>query len=133
VWSIFKYHLAPVALVRGDDHWIVVRGFDTSANPSSSNDPSYTINAFDVRDPEPGANENDVPPVPPHGATDACGSGGLRGQAPHHVTYNEWQDNYMTGVPAGHWQGQFLAICSGAPPPMRPPRMRIMKKPGRRH
>src|SRR5262249_50858315 len=105
VWSIFKYGLAPVALVSGDDHWIVVHGFNTSANPSSPNDTSYTIHAFDVRDPEPAANRITVPPVPPHSATDGCGSGGpngSRGQAPQQLTYSEWQDNYMTGVPAGH-------------------------------
>jgi hypothetical protein len=132
VWSIFKYSLPPVVLVRGDDHWIVVHGFDTTANPSSSNDPTYTIRAFDVRDPEPPANENDVPPVPPHAAADGCGSGWLRGQAPQHMTYVEWRDNYMTGVPAGHWQGMFLAVCNGAPPPRLLRRVPIVKRPRRK-
>ena len=92
------------------------------------------IYAFDVRDPEPAANESNTPPVPPHGSADGCGSGGpsgLRGHAPQHMTYIEWPDNYMTGVPAGHWQGMFLAVCNGAPAPLLP-EVRVMKKPKRK-
>src|SRR4051812_5138907 len=34
VWTIHHYKVAPVAMVYGWAHWIVVRGFDASAAPA---------------------------------------------------------------------------------------------------
>jgi hypothetical protein len=123
-WTIHHYQVAPVALVFGWAHWIVVHGYDVSAHPISSGDTGYTINAFDVNNPWPptpaGAAE------PPHTGTDGCGTGGDRGIADEHVAYStDWQDTYMTGVPGGIWSGKFLAVCDPEPPattlgPQRP-------------
>lgn len=126
VWTIHHYNVAPVALVFGWQHWIVVRGFDVSAAPSGSGDVSYTISAFDVNNPWPPAPSFYAPPPPPpppvpppHGAADGCGSGGNRGIANEHITYATWQADYMTGVPGGHWNGKFVAVCDPEPPPER--------------
>jgi hypothetical protein len=113
VWSIHHYKLAATALVSGDDHWVVVNGYDVSAIPQASDDTSYAIHSFDVKDPWPPADEMTTPSVPPHAVGDGCGSGGQRGLSPQHVTYVEWLDSYMTGVPDGYWQGKFVAVCDG--------------------
>src|SRR5262245_64073125 len=42
VWTIHHYQVAPIALVYGGDHWLVVRGFEASAAPTNSMDASYT-------------------------------------------------------------------------------------------
>lgn len=115
VWTIHHYQVAPVALVYGWQHWIVVRGYDASVAPSTYSDTSYSINAFDVNNPWP---PTPAPaPPPPHTAGDACGGGGIRGVANEHITYATWQSTYMTGVPGGHWSGKFVAVCDPEPPP----------------
>jgi hypothetical protein len=122
VWAIFAHGFAPVALVYGYGHWIAVHGYDISANPTGPTDSSYTIAAFDVRDPWPPASDMKHSPVPPHKATDRCGSGGDRGVAPQHVAYGEWQQSLMTGVPSGtpnsYWHGKFVAACDPDEPPL---------------
>jgi hypothetical protein len=115
VWTIHHYQVAPVALVYGWQHWIVLRGYDASAAPSTYSDTSYSINAFDVNNPWP---PTPAPaPPPPHTAGDPCGSGGIRGVANEHIPYAEWQSTYMTGVPGGYWSGKFVAVCDPEPPP----------------
>jgi hypothetical protein len=131
VWTIHHYRVAPIALVFGWAHWIVVRGYDASEAPASSGDTSYTITAFDVNNPWP-PTPTPAPP-PPHSGGDACGSGGMRGVANEHITYAEWQTTYMTGVPAGHWSGRFLAVCDPEPPADRAgPSQRPQRLPGDR-
>lgn len=115
IWTIHHYQVAPVALVYGWAHWIVVRGYEASAAPSSSADNSYTITAFDVNNPWP-PTPSPAPP-PPHSAADSCGTGGMHGIANEHIAYATWQSTYMTGVPGGHWAGKFLAVCDPEPPP----------------
>ncbi len=118
-WTIHHYEVAPIALVFGWAHWIVVRGFDASDTPASSGDTTYAITAFDVNNPWPPSpsfyDPADAPP-PPHGGTDGCGTGGDRGVANEHITYPTWQADYMTGVPGGHWNGDFIAVCDPEPP-----------------
>ncbi|MGH3104479.1 MAG: hypothetical protein ACRDN6_10350 [Gaiellaceae bacterium] len=115
IWTIHHYQVAPIALVYGWAHWIVVRGYDASAAPATYSDSSYSINAFDVNNPWP---PTPVPaPPPPHTAGDACGGGGDRGIANEHISYAMWQSTYMTGVPGGYWNGKFLAVCDPEPPP----------------
>jgi hypothetical protein len=126
-WSIHNHGIAPIALVFGDAHWIVVTGYTASATPMSSDDTSYQIESFDIHNP--------FPPVPsggppPHGnGTDNCGTGGHRGVANELVVYqppqgvfgmNYWRNTYMTGVPAGFWGGKFVAICDSDPPATTP-------------
>lgn len=116
-WTIHNYLVAPIALVYGWAHWIVVRGYTASAHPASAADNSYTIDAFDINNPWP---PTPVPgPPPPHSAGDACGGGGDRGIANEHITYATWQSTYMTGVPGGHWNGKFVAVCDPEPPAQR--------------
>jgi hypothetical protein len=131
-WTIRHYQVAPIALVYGWAHWIVVRGYTASAHPASSADNSYTIDAFDINNPWPPTPSFYTPalaPPPPHTAGDGCGTGGNRGLANEHVTYAAWQSTYMTGVPGGYWAGKFVAVCDPEPPaqrggPMRRPQER---------
>jgi hypothetical protein len=119
-WTIHHYQVAPVALVYGWAHWIVVRGYQASNHPTASNDASYSITAFNVNNPWPPVPTTPpLPPPPPHSATDGCGSGGTRGIADEHIAYTTWQSTYMTGVPSGHWHGQFVAVCDPEPPATR--------------
>jgi hypothetical protein len=53
VWTIHHYKVAPIALVYGWDHWIVMRGYGASAEPRDSTDASYSITSFDVNNPWP--------------------------------------------------------------------------------
>jgi hypothetical protein len=136
VWTIHHYQVAPVALVFGWAHWIVVRGFDASAAPGNSADTSYAITAFDINNPWPPTPSFYAPavpppaPPPPHSAGDGCGTGGNQGVANEHITYATWQADYMTGVPGGYWTGKFVAVCDPDPPPaqfglMRPAEKRL--------
>jgi hypothetical protein len=124
-WTIQHYNVAPVAMVYGWAHWIVVRGYEASDVPAGSADNSYSITAFDVNNPWP-PTPTPAPP-PPHTGTDVCGTGGDRGVADEHISYATWQADYMTGIPGGHWAGQFVAVCDPEPPgetpgPSRPQR-----------
>lgn len=117
VWTIHHYGVAPVALVYGWAHWIVVRGYDATAAPATWDDVSYAINGFYVNNPWP---PTPAPaPPPPHGSGDACGGGGDRGVADEHLTYAMWQTTYMTGVPGGYWNGKFIGVCDPEPAPSR--------------
>jgi hypothetical protein len=130
-WTIHHYQVAPISLVYGWAHWIVVRGFDASDAPASSGDTSYSITAFDVNNPwppVPGAYDATLAPPPPHSATDGCGGGGDRGVANEHITYATWQADYMTGVPGGYWSGKFLSVCDPEPPAEIRGRARIPEK-----
>jgi len=130
-WTIHHYRVAPIALVYGWAHWIVVRGYPASAHPASSADNSYTIDAFDINNPWPPCPSFDTPalaPPPPHNAGDGCGTGGDRGVANEHVTYATWQSTYMTGVPGGYWNGKFVAVCDPEPPAQRGGPMRAAPK-----
>jgi hypothetical protein len=122
-WTIHHYGVAPIALVFGSAHWIVVRGYTASATPKSSTDTAYAIDSFDVNNPEPPTPSPGPPP--PHSRRDGCGSGGSRGVANEHVSYTTWQADYMTGVGGGYWGGKFVAECDPSPPPERLPSERI--------
>jgi hypothetical protein len=111
-WTIHHYQVAPIAMVFGWAHWIVVRGYDASDAPGSSGDTSYSINAFDVNNPWPPVPTSPpLPPPPPHNMGDGCGIGGTRGIANEHISYTTWQADYMTGIPSGYWAGKFVAVC----------------------
>jgi len=118
VWSIHHYKLAPIALVFDWRHWIVVRGYDTSATPSSSNDTSYKINAFYLNNPWPHTPVPGSPP--PHNKTDGCGTGNNRGVANEHITYDTWRKTYMTGATYPGKPGKFMALCDSDPPAFAP-------------
>ncbi len=126
VSSIHDQLLAP-ALVFGSKHWVLVRGYTASEAPDGPDDTTYSITGFDINNPFP------VTPAPgppaPHAADDLCGTGGFRGVADEHISYNTWQTDYMTGITqAGHWQGKFIAVCAAAPPPVPPHRRRRTKR-----
>jgi hypothetical protein len=121
-WTIHHYKVAPVAMVYGWQHWIVVRGFTASAAPTGFSDGSYSLSGFMVNNPWP---PTPAPgPPPPHGGSDGCGSGGDRGVVDEHIAYTTWQTDYMTGIPGGIWAGKFVAVCDPDPPPARPGRFR---------
>jgi len=123
VWTIHHYQVAPIALVLNGDHWIVVRGYEASAAPTSSADTSYSIIAFEVNDPAPpvpsfyAPSVPPPPPPPPHSIGDGCGTGGNRGAANVHIAYATWQSTYMTGNKYGSlWKGKNVAVCDPDPP-----------------
>ena len=116
-WTIEHYNVAPVALVFGWAHWIVVRGMELSQAPQSGSDTGYTISNFRVNNPWPPVPSSGPPP---HSATDGCGTGGTRGVTNELITYSQWQNTYMTGVPAGYWQGKHVAVCDPDPPARLP-------------
>jgi hypothetical protein len=126
VWTIHHYKVAPIALVYGWAHWIVVRGYTATDKPKSSTDTSYCITAFDVNNPWPPCpsfyHRSPAHP-PPHAKNDKCGTGGTRGVANQHISYHAWQSTYMTGVPGGHWGGKFVAVCDPDPPPTAPAKL----------
>jgi hypothetical protein len=122
-WTIHDWKVAPVAMVYGSAHWIVVRGYTADKSPQSSVDTSYTLSSFDVNNPWP-PTPQPGPPPPHTDAADQCGTGGTRGVADENIAYSEWQSTYMTGIPGGHWGGKFVAICDPSPPPGLPPRDR---------
>jgi hypothetical protein len=126
-WTIHHYQVAPVAMVFGWAHWIVVRGFTASDTPSSSQDIGYTISGFDVNNPWP-PTPTPAPP-PPHTTGDVCGTGGTRGVADEHISYTTWRTDYMTGIPGGHWAGKFVAVCDPEPPPTRHPDRQEPRRP----
>lgn len=133
VWTIHHYKVAPIAMVYGSQHWIVVRGYTASAAPSNVGDTSFTIMSLDVNNPwppTPSASDSSLAPPPPHGTTDGCGSGGTRGIADENISYSTWQADYMTGVPGGYWAGKFIAVADPEPPPGRPnsPRKIVMQR-----
>jgi hypothetical protein len=122
-WTIHHYQVAPIALVFGGDHWIVVRGYEANAAPSSSTDTSYTISAFEVNNPWPPVPSfyGSPPPPPPHSNSDGCGTGTNRGVANEHIAYPTWQSTYMTGNKYGTlWNGKNVAVCDPDPPAERP-------------
>lgn len=126
-WTIHHYRISPVAMVFGWQHWITVRGYTASATPAHSQDVSYTISGFDVNNPWP-PTPSPAPP-PPHSTGDVCGTGGLRGVADEHISLTTWRADYMTGIPAGHWAGRFVAVCDPEPPPVRRPDRQDLPKP----
>ena len=111
-------------MVFGSAHWIVVRGYTASAAPADYSDMSYTIDSFDVNNPEPptpgGSNPSLAPPPPHTDGTDGCGTGGSRGLANENISYSTWQSTYMTGIPGGYWGGKFVAVADPAPAPTLP-------------
>ncbi len=124
VWTIHYYQAAPIAMVFGSQHWIVVRGYTASAAPTNSGDTSYSIESFDVNNPDPptpsAANAALAPPPPHTDGTDGCGTGGDRGIVNENISYTAWQNTYMTGIPSGYWGGKFVAVADPAPPPSGP-------------
>ncbi len=117
-WTIHHWKVAPVSLVYGSQHWIVVRGYQASAAPANSSDNTYSIAGFDVNNPWP-PTPSPAPP-PPHSVGDVCGSGGVRGVVNEHLTYATWQSDYMTGATGGYWAGKFVAVCDPPPPTLEP-------------
>jgi hypothetical protein len=114
-WTIHYWKVAPIALVEDGNHWVSVHGYTASAAPTSSDDPSYTISSFDIKDPWP----PDPPPgpPPPHTDGDSCGSGGAHGAANVNVSYTSWQTDYVTANQFGTlWLGKFVAVCDPDPP-----------------
>jgi hypothetical protein len=121
-WTIQHWEVAPIALVFGSQHWIVVRGYTCSADPTSSSDTTFSIMSFDVNNPWPPVPSWSNPSAgapPPHGSADGCGGGGTRGIDNENVSYTQWQSTYMTGVTWGHWNAKFVAVCDPQPPAER--------------
>lgn len=117
-WTIYHDKVAPIALVHGLGHWIVVRGFDSNKAPSRAFDNLLKIEAFWINDPAPAASDRTPPSSPPpHKQGDKCGSGDRGyGEANEHIVYRIWKSRYTNkSVPRGYWQGKFVAVCDPDP------------------
>jgi hypothetical protein len=122
VWAIHDQRVAPIALVGGWDHWIVVRGYTATEAPVSSADTSYTIQSFDVWNPfppVPGFSNPAALPPPAHDVADGCAG---RAPAGDIIPYSTWQSSCMTPVPGGLWKGRFIAVAAVGAPAMPAPR-----------
>lgn len=118
VSTIKFFKVAPIALVKDMQHWVVVTGYTVSSEPVGFDDVSYFIMGFFVNDPAPPlliSSSGAAPP--PHWAFDPCGFGDVTvfGQANQYIGYDEWATTYMTAVTDGFWQRKFLAICDPKP------------------
>jgi hypothetical protein len=124
-WTI-QNGVAPIALVDNGTHWIVVVGFEASAEPTGPNDTSYVIKSFDVFNPWPFTPPGKVPPPHAH-QSDNCGTGFStgkdRGDRFETIFYDAtagsaskyWSTFYMTKVPRGRWKGKLLSVCIKSP------------------
>jgi hypothetical protein len=125
VWNIHQHQVAGLALVEKRQHWVVVKGYDASAPPTSSTDLCYSISSFDIYDPSPMVPPHGPNPTlpPPHGDKDGCGTGGTpsRGIIHNNIDYQTWLSDYLNGVPKGItlWGGHNVAICDPDPAPTR--------------
>jgi hypothetical protein len=114
-WSI-KSGMAPIALVFDGSHWVIVRGYQTSSDPTGPADTSYTIHGFEISNPAP---ELLSLPTPPslHGPSDQCGVNSL-GLLSSSIPYDDWCSWAMTRNNVGtKWRNKYVAITDPAPPP----------------
>jgi hypothetical protein len=107
VWSIYNASVAPIALVYGNAHWVVVVGYDVTKHPKGVSDTSYTIQALEIHNPWRSLGEGNPPPPPP----------------PKHVTYSWWTFKYLKPVPSGNWSGKRLAVGEFAAARMEPEKL----------
>lgn len=114
VHTLWRYGVSPVVLVFGCMHWIVVRGVQTSVEPTTGT--SYTVNGLWVNNP---VHRNNAP----HSATDVCGSGGVNGVEAQWVSYADWQATYFTGCNYDSATGasQFISVCDPEEPKIELP------------
>lgn len=128
-WAIEHHGVAPIVLTKGGSHWIVVVGYEATAQPSSSIDPDYDIIKFEVFDPQPPTTAPAPPPL--HGGpSDYCGMGSIqgydRGTQDTEIYYAKensqyyhdqfWRIDVMDLVDTGTWEGKYLVICDPDPP-----------------
>lgn len=104
VYTLWHYQVSPAVLVYHCQHWIVVRGIQTSVEPSATG--AYNVEGLWVNNPVFEDNE-------PHSGTDVCGSGGTHGVENQWVSYATWQDTYFTGCNYDSTDGsnQFISVC----------------------
>ena len=115
VWTIKHSSVGAAVLVRGGAHWVVVNGFETTAEPLGPDDTSYSIISFDINNPSPALTDH---PPPPHGTNDGCGQGGTSGMMLDNISYSEWRSSYMLPVSGPSlWEGKYVAIGDTDPPP----------------
>ncbi|MBU6999691.1 MAG: hypothetical protein HXS41_15245 [Theionarchaea archaeon] len=114
--TIYEYNVAPIALVYGCMHWIVVAGVQTNVEPITDN---YILEGFWIHNP---VYHSPAPP-PPHSASDGCGSGGITGTANEFVSQSYWEGNLFTGCNYDDPNGnlQYVSICDPKPPRVPPP------------
>lgn len=123
-WSISANKVPSIALISGNQHWVVVHTVETSAAPLSADDSTYAIEALLVYDPFPTLAGT---PPPPHSPADVCETTGF---SETFYPYYNWIQNAMTGVSAGYWKDKYLAVVAAKPklsPPYLEPRMRLLK------
>lgn len=124
VYTLHRYQVSPVVLVFGCAHWITVPGVQTDVEPVAGS--GYTVEGFWIHNSVARDNE-------PHSATDACGSGGVNGNANEFVTYADWQTTYFTGCnyddPAGN--SQFISVCDPDVRKLETPKRMKLKRPAR--
>jgi hypothetical protein len=121
VYTLWKYGVATGTLIfagsTGCDHWIAVRGVQTSVEPKPGN--TYSINGFFINNPWPPVPSYYNPtlaPPPPHSNTDGCGGGGNRGVTNEYVVHNDWKNTYFKGCSWSSTSKQYISVCDPEPP-----------------
>jgi len=109
VWSIYDHGVAPIALINGWAHWVVVHSVTIGASPASADDSNYEIESFFVHDPFPTLASA---PPPPHSPVDGCKNEGFWET---HYSYDDWVQNAMTGVSTGYWKDKYLSVLAAEP------------------
>jgi len=129
-WAIEHHGVAPIVLATGGSHWIVVVGYEATAQPRCSTDTDYDIMRFEVFDPQPPTSAPAPPPL--HGGpSDFCGMGFIhgfeRGIQDNGIYYAKessqffhdqfWRNGVVDQVDIGRtWDGKYLVICDPDPP-----------------
>jgi hypothetical protein len=129
IWNIEHFERAAIALVHGFQHWVVVRGYSASKQPTGPDDTTYDIVSLFVYDPGPSmpVNKPGTPGWPNrqsrHMVGDTCPSEFPHGNSVNQIAYADWKSKrangnnstgYMTGMPPSirsSWKSKFLAIC----------------------
>ena len=119
-FTLYHYHVSPAILVYNCAHWNVVRGVQTSVDPSSG---PYTVDGFWLNNPVWDSS------ISNHGASDTCGSGSSHGIANEFVTYSEWKTNRFNGCAYDDPGGatQWISVCDPEPARIELPRARAIK------
>lgn len=104
-WAIKKYGTRPIALVYGRGHWIVVNGFQSSAEPASSDDADYQISNIFIDNPYMQRSKDSA----------------TNGHALYEVVpYAEWRRHYLAApVPSQEtdldYRGYYIGILDQEP------------------
>jgi hypothetical protein len=98
-WGI-ESGVAPIVLLSGGSHWVVIAGYTASRAPIALTDDNYDIFTFEVFDPAEGIRSIQY---------------AAPAEADARVSRRYWRDHF-TPVELGAWTDEYLVICHLNPP-----------------